>query len=54
MASDPKHAELKAGLAKYFPAKNAPDLPHGRGGGGEGEDEGGKGQNKGKGKGKNK
>jgi arylsulfatase A-like enzyme len=53
VASDPKHAELKAGLAKYFPAKNAPDLPHGRGGD-EDEVEGGKGKNQGKGKGKNK
>jgi len=50
VASDPKHAELKAGLAKHFPKTNAADIPGGKGGGeGEGNKKG-----KGQGKGKNK
>lgn len=46
VASDPKFAEIKAGLAKYLPKNNAADLPSGKGGG---EGDGG-GAKKGKGK----
>jgi arylsulfatase A-like enzyme len=50
VASDPKFAEIKAGLAKYLPKNNAADLPSGKGGG---ESDGG-GAKKGKGQGKGK
>jgi arylsulfatase A-like enzyme len=52
VASDPKFAEIKAGLAKHFPQNNAADLPKGKDGG-EGEGKGG-GAKKGKGQGKGK